>query len=295
MLSTKNIAYLILLVLVIVLSFLGWSNLKGILFDDFNVVGILSVVGLFLLVMAVFGIIILVSDTWKMPMAAAGIILLTYILVFGFQWAYLAVFIVGLGLTLTGIAQALKEKNIHIKILPAQIAKPALMILLTVLAIAVAVAICFSPPAQGLKREIKIPRPLFDVIINSMSGLIDNQFQGLLTNPAGLVIPGLPQISGKEVKKAMGAGELNFDEILKPEDRDNLYQTLNQQMNLFIQPYKIYLPYGLAVAVFFLLQTIGFIFVLLAGFLTQALFLLLKSLKVINIKKEMVEKEAIEI
>lgn len=278
-----------------VLLSLGWSNLKEILLNGSGFGGIILTAALFLLVMAIFAIVVLLFNSWKTLAPAAGLILLAYLLVFGYHWAHLAVFAAGLSLILAGVAEVKREKAVHIKVLPAQITKPASGALFTVLALAVSVVIYFSPPAQGLKAEIKIPRPLFDVVLNSMTGFIENQAKDFLRGQSDLLISGMSRVSGQQLSQIEGAGELDLDQILTPKDRDSLYQMISQQINFFIQPYKKFLPYGLAVAVFFSLKTIGFIFVWLAGLMTSLIFAVLKALGAVNIGKEMVEREKIEI
>ena len=293
--SKQAILYAVLLALMVILSFFGWQSLRGVLFNSSGGAEIFFAALMFLLLMAVFGVGVLVFGSRQMPMAAGGVILLAYILAFGLHWAYFAVFIAGFGLVGLGITATLKEKSVRIKILPSQIARPAIKSLFTVLAVAVAVVIYFSSPAQGLKIEIKVPRPLFDVIVNGMSDFINGQVQNLIQDPASTLVPGAGQIGGKDIQQAIGTSEFGLDQILKLEDNDSLYRVLNQQINFFTQPYKKYLPYGLTAAVFFSLKTLGFIFVFLAGILTQAIFYLLKSFNVIKIGKEMAERETIEI
>lgn len=90
----------------------------------------------------------------------------------------------------------------------------------------------------------------------------------------------------------MGAA---ISKVLTPEARETIYEQANYQLNFATQKFKKYLPYGVAVGLFFALKAISFIFVLLASFLCQLFFVIAKSVRLISISKETVEKEIIEI
>jgi len=289
--SKQIIICIILLGLILLFSFFGWLNLRQLLFSGYDGTEIFLVTVLFLMVMAVFSVLILLFDSWKILMAAVGIILSAYILVFGLHWAYLAVFTGGIGLLVAGIAQTRNEKGLRIKIMPLEATRPAASMLFTVFVAAIAVVIYFSPPARELTIKIKIPRPLFDLAFSVTERFLAVPLQA---GPQSLInIPGLPQIELKEFIQSQRSN--GIVQIFTPEVKDNIYGSVNSQLNDILERYKRYLPYGLAIAVFLTLRTFGFIFVWLAGLMTSIIFSLLRSLKIVGVGKEMVEREIIQI
>ncbi len=92
-----------------------------------------------------------------------------------------------------------------------------------------------------------------------------------------------------------------FNVIIEPiselitEQEDMLYQTINQEINKYSQPYQQYFPLGLAVGVFFALKTIGYLFMWLVILLSWLIFKALVSFGAIKIQEQAVLKEVIEI
>jgi len=262
--SKQKITYLVLLALAIVFSLVGWFALKSALFNGSAIVGVLIVALIFLLLGVALGLTVVLFDSLGLLILAPSASIAASFLFFGIKPAYLVVFVVGMGLFVFAAGRGLKEKKARMKIFPTKIAKPALGAVFTLLALIISAIIYFSPPAQGIAVEIKVPRPLFNFVLGSMTSVA----------PSGLI---------------------SFDQILNKETKDNLYEAANKQINFFVQPYKHYLPYGLAVAVFLSLKAASIIFVWLAAAIIQGVFVLMKKLNLVNIKKEMVEKEIIQI
>lgn len=92
-----------------------------------------------------------------------------------------------------------------------------------------------------------------------------------------------------------------FDIIIQPvnelisEQRDILYQTINQQINKYSQPYQQYFPLGLAMGMFFALKLISIPFIWLVILSSWLIFKLLISLGAIKIQEQAVLKEIIEL
>jgi len=260
----QKIIYSVFLALTVIFSLVGWFSLKGVFYNGSATTGVLIVALIFLFLGVVLGLIFLFFNSFGLLIVAPALSIVTSFLFFGTQVVYLIIFILGLGLVALAARQALQEKKVHVKIQPTEIVKPALGAIFTVLALIISAVIYFSPPAQGISVEIKVPRPLFDFVLGSMTSVA----------PSGL---------------------FSSSQILNKETEDKLYQAVNNQINFFLQPYKRYLPYGLVVAVFLSLKAISIIFVWLAIAIIQVAFILMKKMKLVSVRKEMAEKEVIEI
>lgn len=291
--SKEKLIFIAIAAIILVLSFFGWLNIKKLLYDTASASGWdwLFVCLIFIFIGGLFGVLVLLIRAWQWPIIAFGLVGIAFLVIFGVRFIYL------LGLALSFILVALytlesfKEKKAHIRIVVSETVKPSLISVFTVVAIMVALAVYFSPIAQGLKDEIKIPRPLFDIIFNSMSGILggtNNQVQSQASNI--LKVPGMGEVdlSGLDMESVIG-------KVLTPEARETIYEEANRQLNFAAQKFKKYLPYGVAVGLFFALKAISFIFVLLAGLVCQLFFIIAKSVRLVSISKETVEREVIKI
>lgn len=296
--SKQKIVYLVLLLLIVVFAFLAWQSFERLVWngaDSLLVSWLLPIINFFVSGI-IFGLLVLLFDFLGFTALAWLAFSLIFVLIFGAEPAYLVGIAVGLGLITLAAWRAKQEKKDRLKIFPNQILPKSLNLIFTVLAMAIALVLYFSPPAQSLGMEIKIPRPLFDLAINSISGIFSGQPQGQ-SQPGGsfLNIPGLPTINFNELNKAIGGDKLSLDGTLNKEAKDKIYGLFNQQLNFFLKPYKRFLPYGFAIAVFFALKAVSFIFVWLAIGVIEIIFSLMKLLKIVTIKTETAEKETIEI
>lgn len=292
----QKIIYIALLVLITVFSFLGWLNLGKNLLGDSPNYGTFWIAPslIFIIVIALFGIAIILFNDLVFALLAFLLISVGFLFVFGIKWPYLVVLALGLGVTILAVGQAIKEKKVRIKIIPSQILKTSLKAIFIVLALTVSLALYFSPATQRLSVEVKIPRPLFNVVLNTMIGVFNSQIQNQ-SIPSVFNIPGMPMVNINELKNT---GVLNkeilIDTAFSKEAQDKLYDTINQQLNFFLKPYKQYLSYGIGIAVFFSLVAVAFVFIWLAIGLVNLIFLIMKKMGWVNIKKEMVEKETLE-
>jgi hypothetical protein len=242
---------------------IGWFSLEGVLFNGSATTGVIIVAAFFLLLGAALGFLFLLYDSFGLLILAPLVSIIAFFLFFGPKPIYLGAALVGLALVALAASQAMKEKKVHIKVLPTEIVKPALGAIFTLLALLISAVIYFSPPAQQISVDIKVPRALFNFVVTSMTSVA----------PSSLI---------------------PIDQVLNPETQDKLYLAINNQINFFLQPYKKYLPYGLAVAVFLSLKAVSFIFVWMAMGIIQFAYILLRKLKLIAIKTEMAEREIID-
>jgi len=154
----------------------------------------------------------------------------------------------------------------------------------TMTAALISLVLYFSPTAQDLDVEIKIPRPLFDFMYGSLNIFLDDQTKNTLyTTGIDLIQPDKQAANNKS------------DLQLNQQAEDKVYEVVNRQMNYFLRSYKRFLPYGFAVTTFFALKAISLAVVWIALGLIQLIFVSLKNAGLFSIKKEMVEKEVVEI
>lgn len=296
--SKQKIIFVVLLFLITIFSFLSWQSLDGLLFGKTQVTAssLIGVAVEFLVVGALFGLLILFTDALWLAAVAALVNAALFILAFGLNIVYLLGLAVIVGFSILAAHQTKKEKKLRIKIAVGEILKPAMTVVFTCLAIIIALVLYFSPPVKNLAIEIKVPRPLFDLVLNKMIETLKGQLEGGLgSGEINLMIPGLPEINMSDLNKALGAKEVDVDKILGQEAKDNLYNLVNERINFFLGSYRRYLPYGVAIAAFFALKAVSVLFALAATFVCQFTFFIMQKTKLANIKKEMVEKETIEI
>ena len=298
--SKKLIIYCVLLVLIAVFSFLSWQSLEKALFGGQTsnpaTFWILPVI-MFLIWAVISGLLILLADSLIWPALACLTSAAAFLIIFGAKIWFLIAVIVGFGYAVWASWGTGRQKKIFLKIAPAEILKPALNSVFAVLILIICVILYFSPTAQNLSVEIKVPRPLFDIIINSTGDILKGTLNKQLndSSPSAIKTLGLSQSELKEIENKINREEVPVNEILDQKTKDELYKTINEQLKFFLNPYKRYLPYGFAIAIFVTLYTIKFIFVWIAVLLIAIIFYLTKKTGLVKIGKEMVEREKIEI
>lgn len=198
-------------------------------------------------------------------------ILISFFFSFGFKLEYLAALLIALFFFVFGSFRAISEKEMRIKIQPRRILRRSLPSILTGLSLVIATAYYFSPLALENQNQIKIPRPLFNIIVQPMSETIKEQ---------------LPNSNNDEQFVFLKDSQAF---------QDDLYQAVNQEINKFGQAYQQYFPLGLAISIFLALRTVAILFMWLAILSTWLIFRALVSLKAVKIQEKAVLKQVIEI
>ena len=246
-----------------------WAGLKSILFESGN--WIWPSLG-FLILLIFLSLSWLLTKSKAILLTTLSIILICFFFSFGFKLEYLAVLFIALLFFILGFLRAINEKKVRIKIQLDKILGKGLPFVLTGLALVIASAYYFSPLTFQKQNQITIPRSLFNIIIQPITKLIEEQIS-------------IPQFSEQ------------FDIALTGDEKieDILYQAVNQEINKYSQPYQQYFPLGLAIGVFFALKLIGLPFMWLVILLSWLIFKVLVSVKAIKIQEQAVLKEVIEI
>ena len=251
------------------LSAVSWMGLENILSGGNN--WLWPSIG-FLILLVFLSLNLLLTKSKAVLLITLVLILVSFFFVFSLRIEYLAVLFIALLFFLFGSFQAVNEKKIRIKIQVNKILRLGLPSILTGLALIIAAAFYFSPLALQSQDQIRLPRPLFNIIIQP----IIKTFEG--------------QVPISQLSEQFGInleGNEKFEDIL--------YQVINQEINKYSQPYKQYFPLGLAVGIFFALKTIGFIFGWLVILLSWLIFKVLVSVGAIKIHEQAVLKEVIEL
>jgi len=200
------------------------------------------------------------------------LIFISFFFIFSFKLEYLAVLFIAYSFFLFGSWRAISEKEVRIKLQVDKIFRRGLPCILTGLALVITAAYYFSPLALQNREQIKIPRFLFDIIIQPITKTFEGQIPiSQLSEQLGLTL----------------TGDEKFEDIL--------YQVINQEINKYGQAYQQYFPLGLAIGFFLTLKAIGFIFMWLVILLSWLIFKVLVVAGAIKIQEQAVLKEMIEV
>jgi hypothetical protein len=292
--SKEKIIFIVIAGMILPLSLFGWLSLRSLLQNSAGATGWdwLSVCLIFIFIGGLFGLLVLLARICRWLVLAFGLVGIAFLLVFGAKVSYLAGLAASFGLIFLYNLESFKEKKARVKIVVKEIIRPSLVSFFTAMALMISLVIYFSPAAQGLKDEIKIPRPLFDVFFNAITGIFKNQANDQAVNKAS------------DILKAPGTGGINLSalnmdsvvgKILTPQAKEEIYGDANYQLNSVARKFKKYLPYSVAFGAFFALKAASFLFIILAGLLTRFFFRIFKSVKLITVGKETIEREVIEV
>ncbi len=255
----------------------SWAGLKGILFENGN--WLWSSIGFFILL-------IFLNLNWLLAKSKAILlitlffVLVSFFFSFGFKLEYLAVLFAAFLLFYLASQRAISEKEIRIKIEVVKILKRGLPFILTGLALIIATVYYFSPLALSGQNEIVIPRPLFDRIIEPILKTVEGQ------------------MPVNQLEQVLGQFNIHLDSeanLMNQEIKDNIYQSLNTEINKQSQAYIGYLTLGLAIGLFFALKVLGIPFMWLVILLTWLIFKILVASGAIKIQEQAVLKEVIEV
>ncbi len=255
----------------------SWAGLKGILFENGN--WLWSSIG-FLILLIFLNLNWLLAKSKTILLITLFFVLVSFFFSFGFRLEYLAILFTAFLLFYLASQRAVNEKEIRIKIEVVKILKRGLPFVLTGLALVIAMAYYFSPLALSGQNEITIPRPLFDKLIDPVLEILKNQ------------------VPVNQFEQIVGQFGINLDteiNFVNQEVKDNIYQSLNKEVNKQGQVYIEYLTFGLAIGLFFALKVLGIPFMWLTILLTWLIFKILVASGAIKIQEQAVLKEVIEV
>lgn len=184
-----------------------------------------------------------------------------------------------------------KEEEVQINLDFWRIWKRGLPILITAICLLIAVVYYFSPAINKIDTDVKIPRPIFNIVTNFIGGLIKTQ----LPEGEGVSIDGNTyKILPKEQIKDF---EQKYNIKIEKEDtiQDDLYKVINAQINKTSSGYKKSIGYGLALALFFSLKLISLIYVPIVIMLSWLILKILIAVKFVKLGKIQKEVETVDL
>jgi len=204
---------------------------------------------------------------------------------------YLAGLIILFAAFCSASAMIKREEEIQVNLNFWRIWQRGLPRFFTALFILVALVYYFSPhPAQIAKREIIIPREVFNSVIKPFEKLITERL------PEGV---NDLDIEANRVLTVKEMGELKdkYDIELKEGEtlKDFIYKLANYQLNSAPDPYKRFIPIGLAIALFLSLKIVSFIYIPLTILFSWLIMKILLALKFAKIETETKEVETVKL
>jgi len=247
---------------------------------------------LFLLWVIALNLAMLLIDDNKILYGSFLVALGTFIMFFNNEpFYYLAGLIVLFVVFVSAVNAIKREEEVQVKLNFWRIWQRGLPRLLTVLFILVALVYYFSPhPAQIAKRKIEIPRATFNTIIKPFESLIAERLPEGINDLDAEATQILTAKEIKELKDKYGIEIKNGDTL-----KDFIYQLVNYQLNSAPDPYKKFIPIGLAIALFLSLKIVSLIYVPLAILFSWLIMKILLALKFANIKTETKEVETVKL
>lgn len=240
----------------------SWSGLNSILSGSRN--WIWPSIG-FLILLIFLCLSLLLIKSKSILSITLIIVLISFLFPFGFQLKYLTILFIALLFFILGSFIIINEKEVRIKIQVSKILKRGLPHILTGFALIIATVYYFSPLVIEEQNRIKIPRPLFDAVIEPVTNAFFSK---------ELSIPELPDSN---------------------EFSDIIYNTINNEINKRSEEYKEYFSIGFAVGIFFAVRVISIPFMWLVILISWLIFKLLIASNAIKIQEKSVLKEVIEV
>jgi len=185
----------------------------------------------------------------------------------------------------------IREENVQVNLNFWRIWKRGLPIFMTALILLISVVYYFSPHIEKFQhKQITVPRKFFNTIIAPLEGVIISRLEGQIKDldveASKILTP--QQIA--DLKQKYGI-EIQKNETIK----DFLYALINYQLNNVSDPYKQFIPIGLAIAMFLGLKFISLFYVAFVILFSWLVLRILILLKFARIETETREVETIKL
>jgi len=183
------------------------------------------------------------------------------------------------------------EEKIQVNLNFWRIWKRGLPIFITALCLMISLVYYFSPAlTTTVQKEIKIPRNVFNIVIEPLEGLILEKLSGEVASLDTEAIKILNSQQIQELEQNYGI-EIKQGETIK----DFLYKLVNYQINNVTGPYRKFIPFGLAVGLFIVLKIISLIYIPFVILFSYLILKLLIAFKFIKIEIETKEVETVKL
>lgn len=234
----------------------------------------------------------LLIDNRKILYGSFIIILIAFGMFFNNEPFYyfigMLILLIAFGLAVWKIRQ---EEKVQVNLNFWRIWKRGFPFLVTALILVIALVYYFSPMLEQVnQREIRLPRKIFDVVIEALSGLIEERL------PEG--IDSLDVEAGKILTpEEINELEIRYNIEIKEGEtaKDFLYKLVNFQINNVRGPYKKYIPIGLAITLFLVLRAVAVVYIAFVVLFSWLVLELLIALKFVKTELEPKEVETVKL
>ncbi|MDP2946518.1 MAG: hypothetical protein Q8N88_00230 [Nanoarchaeota archaeon] len=287
----KTYKEIILGVAVVILGFLSWWFLKSISYIGDLGVGIWVLgIGVFVFWCIALCLAMLLIKNKLILFGSFGLSLISFFLFFNNKLLYHFI-----ALIILFVVYFIASKNIkkdegnHTRLKFWRIWKSGLPLFATALSLLIVVVYYFSPTINKINTDIKIPRPIFNVVTNFVGGLIKTQL------PEGVTLDGntYKLLSKEQIKDFEQKYNIKIEE--KDTIQDDLYKVVHVQINKTSNGYKKSISYGLAIALFFSLKLISLIYVPIVILLSWLMIKILTKFNFVKLEKIQKEVETISL
>jgi len=219
---------------------------------------------MFTVLTSAIGLSFLLVKDYALKILTSVLVGLPFFFVFGFNWFYLAAFILMVLFFMYGIRNIQAEAGERTKINIRIIMQRGLPRIVTAMLIMISFAFFFSPNIQASAKNKQLPPSFKQVIERTVDSFLGGQVENLSPQEK-------QQVESQTVSQVL------------------------EQFTAFLGPYIQYLPPILAFGLFLILQGLSFIFVWLAVLISALLFVALKKAGFLKINTVSVEAEKIEL
>jgi len=272
----KKIKEIILGAAVVLSSAVSWLMLKSIFYwGNLSVEILISAFGVFVVWGIALSLAMLLIKDKKILYGSFILSLIIFAMFFNNEpFYYLIAMIILFAAFAVAVIKIKKEEEVQVSLDFYRIWKRGLPVFVTALAIIISAVYYFSPALANLhKKEIIIPRKIFDTIINPFESLIRARLPQEAPSLDEKATTFLKAEEIKTLKDKYGIAITDKENI-----RDLVYQLAEYQINS-TEAYETAIPIGLAIALFLALRIAGIfyaLFVILFSWLVLRLLILVK-------------------
>jgi len=282
---------IVLGIILVLFSFLCWWMLKLAFYDNDSSFGTwILTFGSFVLFGIAICLAMLLIKNKIIYLIAFSLMFVSFLIFFNYQILYYAIaFIVLFVAYLIAFKNINNNQKEHIKINFYRIWRGGFPLFITALSLLIAVIYYFSPALARLDTDVKIPRPVFNVVASFVSGLIKTQL------PEGVTLDGntYKMLSKEQIRDF----EKKYNIKIGTQDtiQDDLYKVVNAQINKAGSGYKRSIGYGLAIALFLSIKIISIPYVAIVILLSWLVIKILIKIKFVKFEKIQKEVEIISL
>lgn len=216
----------------------------------------------FILFLTVYGVALFLLQERTYAFAAILVATLPFIVLFGFHWVLLGTVVLMILMHATAYQRIKDDYSNAVRVRPHSSIGRGLPLLVTAILILISSTYYLSPSVQDISNQKKLPPRVAQVIEEVTNRILNSQFSG---------------ISFKE-----------RDQIQAQIGRE-----VESTVNTFIGPYRQYAPIFLAVGLFVILQSFGFVAVWVASLLASGIFWLLLQISFVSIQEHDIKAQQV--